>query len=122
MTPFETGKKLVELCKQNKNLEAVDTLYSKEIISIEPMTMSGMDAESKGIDAIRKKNVWWFENQQIHSSTIEGPFVNGDRFSVNFKYDVTNKKDGKRMNMSEIGLYTVSKDKIVKEEFFSSPE
>ncbi len=122
MTPLETGKKLVALCKQNKNLEALDTLYSPDIVSVEPMSSAGMPAEMRGIDAIRGKNVWWFENQKVNSSTIEGPFVNGDRFTVNFKYDVTNKKDGKRMNMAEVGLYTVQKDKIVREEFFFSPE
>jgi ketosteroid isomerase-like protein len=41
---------------------------------------------------------------------------------VNFKYDVTGKKDGKRMDLGEVGLYTVRDDKIVKEEFFYSPE
>ena len=71
---------------------------------------------------IREKNIWWSENQEVHSALIEGPFVNGDRFSVKFKYDVTNKKNGKRMNMAEIGMYTVRNDKIVKEEFFYSPE
>ncbi len=57
--------------------------------------MAGMPAEMRGIDAIRGKNVWWMENQQVHSASVDGPFVNGDRFSVNFKYDVTSKKDGK---------------------------
>ncbi len=118
MNSLDTGKKLVELCKQNKNLEAVELLYSPEIVSIEPKASMGMDAEMSGIDAIRKKNIWWIENQEVHSSTIEGPFINGDRFSVNFNYDVTNKKNGKRVQMAEIGLYTVADDKIVKEEFF----
>lgn len=122
MNSLETGKKLVALCKQNKNLEAIDTLYSPEIVSVEPQATEGMPAEMHGIDAIRKKNLWWIENQQVHSAAVEGPFVNGDRFSVSFKYDVTSKKDGKRMNMAEVGLYTVRNDKIVKEEFFYSPD
>lgn len=121
MATLETGKKLVDLCKQNKNMEALDTLYSSEIVSVEPMASPGMPAEMHGIDAIRGKNVWWFENQQINSSIVDGPFVNGDQFAVNFQYDVTNKKDGKRTKMSEVGLYTVKNDKIVKEEFFHSP-
>ena len=122
MDTLQIGEKLVTLCKQNKNLEALDALYSPEIVSIEPEAMPGMAAEMHGLDAIRGKNVRWFESQQVNSSTIEGPFINGDRFSVNFKYDVTNKKDGKRMNMAEVGLYTVRNDKIIKEEFFYSPK
>ena len=122
MDALETGKKLVALCKQNKNMVAVDTLYSPEIISVEPKAIAGMPAEMHGIGAVRDKNTWWNENQEVHSATIEGPFVHGDRFSVNFKYDVTNKKDGMRKTLTETGLYTVRSDKIVKEEFFYLPD
>jgi len=121
MTTFETGKKLVELCKKNKNLEAIDTLYSPEIVSLEPRTTTNTEMETHGLDAIRKKNVWWMQTQHVNSFSVEGPFVNGNRFSVNFKYDITNKKNGKRMDLSEIGLYTVQNNKIVKEEFFTEP-
>ena len=34
-TTLEIGKKLVSLCKQGHWLEAVDTLYSPDIVSIE---------------------------------------------------------------------------------------
>jgi len=122
MNTFETGKRLVELCKQDKHLEAIDTLYSPEIISLEPRATTNTDIETRGLDAIRKKNVWWMQTQHVNSSSVEGPYVNGDRFSVNFKYDITNKKNGKRMDLSEVGLYTVQNNKIVKEEFFSDPE
>ena len=37
---------------------------------------------------------------------------------IHFTYDVTPKQSGKRMNMSEMGLYTVRDGKIAKEEFF----
>lgn len=119
MSTLETGKKLVDLCKQNKNLEALETLYSSEIVSVEPSSESGSDPEVHGIEAVRGKNIRWNENQLVESTTIDGPFVNGDRFSLNFKYETKNKKDGKRMNMAEIGVYTVKSDKIVKEEFFT---
>lgn len=122
MYTSETGKKLVELCKQSKNLEAVDTLYSPEIVSVEPMVMEGFPVESHGIQAVRKKNISWFENQKINSFSVEGPFVNGDRFSVNFKTNATSKKDGKTRDMKEVGLYTVLNNKIIKEEFFSASE
>ena len=53
---LETGKRLVELCKQGKNLEAIDSLYSDNVVSIEPMAMDPMPARSEGIEAIRNKN------------------------------------------------------------------
>ncbi len=119
MTTYETGVKLVNLCKQNKNREALETLYSEHIVSVEPKKMPGEPMVKHGLDAIRSKNTWWEINQQVNSSVIDGPYVNGDQFSVSFKYDVTNKADGVRKNMSEIAVYTVQNDKIVNEEFFA---
>lgn len=120
MTVLETGQKLVEYCKQQKNLEAIDTLYSQDIVSIESKPFEGLSAEMHGIDAIRQKNIRWFENQKINSSSVHGPFIHGDRFSVNFKTNVTSKNDGKTRDLEEVGIYTVKKDKIIKEEFFSA--
>ncbi|MAX26439.1 MAG: hypothetical protein CMJ19_18250 [Phycisphaeraceae bacterium] len=122
---LEVGTKLVELCKQNKNVEAVDTLYADDIISVEVMDCPEMDMprEMKGIDAIRGKNTWWIENHEVHSEEILGPFPHGDRFIVTFKIDCTcnapGPMQGKRMQMQESGLYTLNdQGKIVKEEFF----
>ena len=44
------------------------------------------------------------------------------RFAVRFAYDVTNKPSGRRMQMDEIGLFTVENGKIVREEFFYPTE
>ena len=41
-----------------------------------------------------------------------------DRFALRFLIDVTPKESGKRMQMDEVGLYTVRGDKIVEERFF----
>ncbi len=118
MTAMEVGKKLVELCKANKNMEAVETLYSPDIVSVEAASMPGMPAEMKGIDAIRGKNQWWLDNHEVHSASCDGPYPHGDRFIVHFDYDVTNKKSNHRMQMNEMALYTVAGGKVVREEFF----
>ena len=47
-----------------------------------------------------------------------GPYPNGDRFAVRFAFDITNKPSGKRMQMDEVGLFTVENGKITREEFF----
>ncbi len=122
MNVFEIGKELVALCKQGKNTDAVKKLYSKDIVSVEPMAMKNVPAETKGIDAILAKNEWWMNNHIIHSSEVEGPFAHSDKFSVHFKYDVTNKESQKRFKMQEIALYTTSNGKVVKEEFYYNPE
>ena len=115
------GKKLVELCRQGKNIEAVDTLYSPEIVSIEAIGDPSMPARMEGTAAIKGKNEWWLANHEVHKAEAEGPWPHGDRFIVRFKYDVTAKagpQAGKRMTMDETALYTVKGGKITQEEFF----
>ena len=70
------------------------------------------------IDAVRAKSEWWSGAHEIHSGSAEGPWVNGDQFTVRFKMDVTNKDSGQRIQMDEIALYTVEDGKIIEERFF----
>ena len=121
MSTLEIGQKLVALCQEGKNLEALNTLFSNDAESIEAMAMPDLPAQMKGLDAIRKKNEWWNQNNELHGGTVKGPFPNGDRFAVVFNFDVTPKAGpmaGKRMQMEEVGLYTVADGKVVREEFF----
>lgn len=120
MTTMEVGKKLVELCQQGKNFEAMQTLYSPHIVSVEAMSMPNMPAEMKGIEAVMGKGKWWVDNHEIHSASCEGPYPHGDRFIVRFNYDVTNKPSQRRMKMDEMALFSVKDGKIVREEFFYS--
>lgn len=118
---LEVGKKLVELCKQGKNTEAVETLYSPDIVSIEVSGGPAMPARMEGINAIKGKNDWWMQNHEVHHAEVEGPWPHGDRFIVRFKLDVTGKSGplaGKRVTLDEAALYTVKNGKITQEEFF----
>jgi ketosteroid isomerase-like protein len=113
------ARELVELCKAGRNMDAISKLYSPDIVSIEPLDFEGMPATMTGIDAIRKKNEWWFENYETNSHQVDGPFVNGDQFAVKYLFDTTNKKTGERFQMTEIAVYTVKEGKIVQERFFN---
>ena len=118
---LEVGKRLVELCRQGKALEAVNTLYAPDIVSIEAQSSPAMPARMEGLGAIRGKAEWWEKNHEVHSGKAEGPWPHGDRFIVRFTYDVTAKEGpmaGKRMKLDEGALYTVKDGKIVQEEFF----
>lgn len=108
MTTMEIGKKL----------EALNTLFAEDAISVEAMAMPGMQQEMKGLAAIKAKGEWWITNHAVHAASVSGPWPHGDRFIVGFKYDVTNKPSGNRMQMEEAALYTVRNGKIVREEFF----
>ena len=114
----EVGQKLVDLCKQGKFKEAMESLYSPKIVSVEAGAPPGQSRESKGLDAVRAKGEWWTNNHEVHSSTVEGPLVAGSYFAVTFKLDVTFKPEAKRFQMEEIGVYKVADGKIVSEEFF----
>ena len=116
-TTEEVAKKVVELTNQQAWREALDTLYDKDIVSVEARGMGGGSPESRGIDAVRKKTDWWEQNMQIHSFKSSGPFVAHDRFVVQYDADVTDKNSKQRMQLSEVGVYTVKNGKIVREEF-----
>jgi len=116
MTIWDIGTKLVQLCKEGKNLQAIEALYSRDIKSVEAMSM-GTGREAEGMEAILGKTKWWFDNNTVHSATIEGPFPFDDKFAVYFNYDLT-PKGGPRTTMKEMGLYWVQNGKIVREEFW----
>ncbi|HEU4735245.1 MAG TPA: nuclear transport factor 2 family protein [Kofleriaceae bacterium] len=118
MTTLEIGKKLVELCQQGKHMEAMETLYAPDIVSVEAAAMPGLPAEVRGRDAVLAKGKTWSENHTVHAGTCEGPFPHGDRFIVRFSYDVTHKPTSARRKLDEMALFTVKGGKIVREEFF----
>ncbi len=118
MSTMQIAKQMVELCKQGKNMEALNTLFADDVVSVEAGAPPGMPREAKGLAAVIAKGEWWLANHEVHSAAMTGPWPHDDRFIVGFQYDVTNKPSGKRMQMNEVGLYTVRNGKIVREEFF----
>jgi ketosteroid isomerase-like protein len=117
MKTEEVAKKLVELCEKKEWMKAVDSLYAKDVVSIEPRSMEGMPKEMHGLDQVRGKTQWWEKNMEVHRANIGGPFVAGNKFVVQFDVDVTDKASKKRSEMSEIGIYTVKDGKVTHEEF-----
>jgi ketosteroid isomerase-like protein len=115
------AEELVALCRAGRNFDAINALYSPEIVSVESMGSEEMPREMKGIDAIRQKNQWWIDNNEVHSTDAEGPFVGEGKFAVHYTFDTTFKPTGKRDRMEEMALYTVKDGKIVREQFFYNP-
>ncbi len=116
MTTKEIANRLVELCRQEKHPQAQEELYDEHIISIEDKK-SGI-AETKGMDAIRKKTEAWENNViNIHSAFVSEPIVTGNYFVVSMENDITFKDRG-RLEIKELCVYEVSNGKIIKEQFF----
>ena len=117
MNTKEVAEKVVELVRKQAWHEALDTLYDKDIVSVEALGMGGESPEKRGIDAVHGKADWWIENMEVHSFKVSGPFVAHDRFVVQYDVDATDKNSKRRFQMSEVGVYTVKNGKIVREEF-----
>jgi ketosteroid isomerase-like protein len=121
MTVQAIAERYVAMCKEGKFEEVLDELFADDAVSVEAFAPPGTGSpESVGLAAIRAKGKWWVDNHVIHSIGVSGPYPNGNRFAVRFDLDVTNKPSGRRMQMDEIGLFTVQNGKITREEFFYS--
>jgi len=119
MTTQEVADKLVGYCRQGQFTEAINTLYSNDIISIEP-DGSPMK-EVKGLEAVLQKTAHFNSMvEEMHSAEVSDPLVADKFFSCTMNMDVTF-KGAPRSTMSEICLYKVEDGKIVREEFFFTP-
>lgn len=118
MNTQEVADKLVQLCREGKNEQAIDELYADNIVSKEP---KGSPMElTEGKDAVKKKTVQWEESvKEIHSTSCSDPIIADHHFSIAMNIDATYKEHG-RMAMSEICIYEVKDGKIIADEFFYS--
>jgi hypothetical protein len=116
MNTQEVANRLVQLCREGKNVEAIDELYAENIISIEP---KGSQAErTEGKVAVKGKTLNWHTMvEQVHSSKISDPILTGNYFAVVMELNVTMKGFG-RIDMNEVAVYEVKDGKIVFEQFF----
>ena len=115
------GKKLVDYCRDGLNLDAISSLYSPDIVSVEAVGTEMVPAETRGIENVVEKNKWWFSMNEIHHASAEGPFPHQDRFAVVYHYETSAKegpRKGQRVKFDEVAVYTVKNGKIVREEFF----
>ncbi|MDX2267997.1 MAG: nuclear transport factor 2 family protein [Bryobacter sp.] len=118
MTTQELANKFVEMCKQFKNFEVMQTLYADHITSVEALPNDGGVSETTGKEAVIAKSAKWASENEIHGADCNGPFLAGNRFAVTFDFAITPKATGQKMDIREIAVYTVDNGLIVREEFF----
>ncbi len=90
--------------------------WADDVVSIE--AMDGAMARVEGKDAAMGKSAWWYGAHEVHGTTTDGPYVNGDQIAIRWTMDITNKESGQRMAMDEVALYTIKDGKIAEERFF----
>lgn len=122
MTTEEIAKALVEGCRTGQETANLDRLYAADAVSVEAFDM-GNGRETRGLDGLKRKHVWWDAEMVVTYSEVSDPFPHGpDRFAVIFKASGHAKSDPKTWDMEEVAIYTVVDGKIVREEFFYKPD
>jgi ketosteroid isomerase-like protein len=116
MTVQEVANRLVLLCREGKNVDAINELYDDDIVSHEP---EGSPMKLKnGKDAVLDATNQWFESvRELHSSYISNPIVAGDFFACTMKVDATYKEHGRNV-MDDLCVFEVKDGRIVSDRFF----
>lgn len=121
MTTQEVANRLVELCREGKYEQAVKELYSPEIVSVEAEGTPNRTV--KGLDAITEKGIKFASQlEKVNSNFVSDPIVAENFFSCTMLMNVKMKNIPVDIDMDEVCVYTVSNGKIVKEEFFYTPD
>ncbi len=118
MSAQEVASRLVEMCRQGQNMEALAELYAEDCVSRE---MAGMPNElTEGLAAIKKKSEQWYATvEEFHGGQVSDPVVAGNYFTCKMSFDITFKEQG-RSQMEELCVYEVTDGKISSEQFFYS--
>ena len=119
MTLMEVANELVAGCREGRELENLDKIYSPTAVSVEAADFSGNGRETAGIEGIRGKHAWFDSAFEVLEQEVSDPFPHGeDRFAVTFRVKTKSKENGEVSDMSEIAVYHVADGKITREEFF----
>jgi len=117
MNAQQIATRLVQLCREGKNVEAINELYDDDIVSVEPEG-SPMAGKTVGKQAVLDATNRWFDSvEQLHSVEISDPLVTDGFFACTMKIDATYKEHGRNV-MSEMCVYQVRDGKIVSDQFF----
>lgn len=121
MTTQEVADRLVELCRKGDYEQAIKELYSPDIVSVEAEGTPNRIVT--GLEAIAEKGVK-FQNmlEKVNSTVVTDPIVAENFFSCAMLMNVQMKGVPVAVNMDEVCVYTVSNGKIVREEFFYTPQ
>jgi hypothetical protein len=117
MNAQEVANRLVQLCREGKDIDAINELYDDNIVSLEPEG-SPMTGKTVGKEAVLENtNRWYSSVEQLHSVHISDPIISGNFFACTINFDITFKGQG-RNAMDELCVYEVKDGRIVTSQFF----
>ncbi len=121
MTTQEVADRLVALCREGKHEQAVKELYAANIVSVEPEGAPNRIVQ--GLAAVAEKGAKFQSMlEKVNSSIISDPIVAENFFSCSMRMNVQMKGAPVAIDMDEVCVYNVNDGKIVKEEFFYTPQ
>ncbi len=120
-TTTEIAARLVALCRSGDFAAAQRELYSPNAASIEPEGGPG-PREVRGHEALAAKEKMFNSTFEVHGCAVSEPLVADAFFSCTMTADVTERKSGARFPLSELCVYEVRDGKIVREQFFFTPQ
>ncbi|MBC7926244.1 MAG: nuclear transport factor 2 family protein [Bryobacteraceae bacterium] len=118
MNTSDLANNFVTMCREGKNFDVMQQLYDDNIVSVEAVRRKTGNFETSGKAAVIEKSKEWAGAHEVHGGTVDGPFLQSDKFAVVFEFEVTVKATGERIKDREVAVYTVENSLIVREEFF----
>ena len=121
MTTQQIADRLVELSREANWSQAHDELYADDAVSVEPEGSPGGTVQ--GREALHQKTIE-FGNmvEEFHKSEVSDPLVADNYISLWMKLTATFKGAPGPSSIEELCLYEVKDGKIVREEFFYTPQ
>lgn len=118
MTTEQIAKRWVELVRANKDQQAMEELYSNDIVSIENNS-KGENMTHTGLDGKKEKaEMWHGMVKEMHEFRCSDPVVADRAFAVSMFMDVTyNNPEWGRDTMNELAVLEVKDGKIIREEY-----
>lgn len=96
---------------------AGEKYWADDVVSFAPcLSVDPADADCRGIDDVKARNLRWFATHTIEDLSVDGPFVTGDHFAL--FADMLIIHAGRRTPHSQIAVFVVRNGKIVEERYF----
>jgi hypothetical protein len=120
MTPtIGVARGFTAMMAEGRFEEAGEKYWANDLASVEAMDLpGGIPAVVRGIDAVREKAKLWFGVSRIEDLKMDGPYVNGDQFTLFMDMVIVTRASGDRQPFKEIALFTVRDGKIAEERYF----
>ncbi|MDT3438052.1 NAD(P)H-binding protein [Pseudofrankia sp. BMG5.37] len=93
-------------------------LMSPDVVRAAPLETGGERRELRGLAEIMANSERLNHDLRIHGVEVDGPFLDGERFAVQFSFDETHLPTGRRNTAAKMCLYTVADGAITREEVF----